>query len=66
VAEPTPVTPTLLYVQDDKDLVSLIRAALNGKVEIVEIRGVAAVERALRERQSDRAGDCFALFLART
>jgi len=66
VAEPTPVTPTLLYVQDDKDLVSLIRAALNGKVGIVEIRGVAAVERALRERQSDRAGDCFALFLART
>lgn len=51
--ESKPVLPKVLYVEDDQDLISLIRATLSGRANIVAARGAADVERLLREQQFD-------------
>jgi PAS domain S-box-containing protein len=43
--------PRLLYVEDDEDLISVIRAALSGRVEIVPARTLRVAERLLREEE---------------
>jgi CheY-like chemotaxis protein len=43
------VVPRMLYVEDDEDLVSVIRAALTGRVHIVAAHSLADAERLLRE-----------------
>ena len=43
--------PKLLYVEDDEDLISVIRAALAGRVEIVPARNLRDAERLLREQE---------------
>jgi DNA-binding response OmpR family regulator len=43
------IVPRLLYVEDDEDLISVIRAALAGRVEIVPARSLREAERLLRE-----------------
>ncbi|MEO7208292.1 MAG: ATP-binding protein [Steroidobacteraceae bacterium] len=43
--------PKLLYVEDDEDLISVIRAALVGRVEIVPARNLRDAERLLREQE---------------
>jgi PAS domain S-box-containing protein len=43
------VIPRLLYVEDDEDLISVIRAALVGRVEIVAAHSLRDAERLLRE-----------------
>jgi PAS domain S-box-containing protein len=42
--------PRLLYVEDDEDLISVIRAALAGRVEIVAAHNCRDAERLLREQ----------------
>jgi PAS domain S-box-containing protein len=42
--------PRLLYVEDDEDLISVIRAALAGRVEIVPAHTCRDAERLLREQ----------------
>jgi PAS domain S-box-containing protein len=44
------VVPRLLYVEDDEDLISVIRAALAGRVEIVPARSLREAEQLLREQ----------------
>jgi PAS domain S-box-containing protein len=43
--------PRLLYVEDDEDLISVIRAALIGRVEIVPAHSLRDAERLLREEE---------------
>jgi PAS domain S-box-containing protein len=43
--------PRLLYVESDEDLISVIRAALAGRVEVVAARTLADAERLLREEE---------------
>jgi PAS domain S-box-containing protein len=43
--------PKLLYVEDDEDLISVIRAALVGRVEIVPARNLRDAERLLHEQE---------------
>jgi PAS domain S-box-containing protein len=43
--------PKLLYVEDDEDLISVIRAALAGRVEIVPARNLRDAELLLREQE---------------
>jgi CheY-like chemotaxis protein len=43
------IVPRLLYVEDDEDLISVIRAALAGRVEMVPARSLREAERLLRE-----------------
>jgi CheY-like chemotaxis protein len=45
------VVPRLLYVEDDVDLISVIRAALVGRVEIIAAHCLRDAERLLREEQ---------------
>jgi len=45
------IVPRLLYVEDDEDLISVIRAALAGRVEIVPARNLRDAERLLREEE---------------
>jgi PAS domain S-box-containing protein len=45
------IVPRLLYVEDDEDLISVIRAALAGRVEIVPARNLRDAERLLREQE---------------
>jgi CheY-like chemotaxis protein len=45
------IVPRLLYVEDDQDLISVIRAALAGRVEIVPARSLREAERLLREEE---------------
>ncbi|HTB88591.1 MAG TPA: ATP-binding protein [Steroidobacteraceae bacterium] len=45
------VVPRLLYVEDDEDLISVIRAALGGRVEIVPARNLREAEQLLREQE---------------
>jgi CheY-like chemotaxis protein len=40
--------PRILYVEDDEDLISVIRATLAGRAEIVHARGLREAERLLR------------------
>jgi DNA-binding response OmpR family regulator len=40
-----------LYVEDDEDLISVIRAALAGRVEVVPARSLREAERLLREEE---------------
>jgi PAS domain S-box-containing protein len=49
VAGADAVVPRLLYVEDDEDLISVIRATLAGRVEIVAARSLRDAERLLRE-----------------
>jgi PAS domain S-box-containing protein len=51
VAGADTVVPRLLYVEDDEDLISVIRAALVGRVEIVAARNLRDAERLLREER---------------
>jgi PAS domain S-box-containing protein len=43
--------PKLLYVEDDEDLISVIRAALAGRVQIVPARNLQDAELLLREQE---------------
>jgi PAS domain S-box-containing protein len=45
------ILPRLLYVEDDEDLISVIRAALSDRVEIVPARNLRDAERLLREEE---------------
>jgi PAS domain S-box-containing protein len=45
------IVPRLLYVEDDEDLISVIRAALAGRVEIVPARSLGEAEQLLREEK---------------
>jgi CheY-like chemotaxis protein len=45
--------PRLLYVEDDDDLISVMRAALADRVEIVPARTIKEAERLLREEEFD-------------
>jgi CheY-like chemotaxis protein/two-component sensor histidine kinase len=45
------IVPRLLYVEDDEDLISVIRAALAGRVDIVPARSLREAERLLREEE---------------
>jgi PAS domain S-box-containing protein len=45
------IPPRLLYVEDDEDLISVIRAALADRVEIVPARTLRDAERLLREEE---------------
>jgi len=45
------ILPRLLYVEDDEDLISVIRAALSDRVEIVPARTLRDAERLLREEE---------------
>jgi PAS domain S-box-containing protein len=45
------VVPKLLHVEDDEDLISVIRAALAGSVEIVHAHNLRDAERLLREQK---------------
>jgi PAS domain S-box-containing protein len=47
----TSAVPRLLYVEDDEDLISVIRAALAGRVEIVPARSLRDAERLLSEEE---------------
>jgi PAS domain S-box-containing protein len=47
------VVPRLLYVEDDEDLISVIRAALAGRVHIVPARSLREAEELLREEKFD-------------
>jgi PAS domain S-box-containing protein len=49
VAGADAVMPRLLYVEDDEDLISVIRAALVGRVEIVAAHNLREAERLLGE-----------------
>jgi PAS domain S-box-containing protein len=49
VAGADAVVPRVLYVEHDEDLISVIRAALAGRVEIVPAHSVRDAERLLRE-----------------
>jgi PAS domain S-box-containing protein len=43
--------PRVLYVEDDEDLISVMRAALAGRVEIVAARNLRDAEQLLREEE---------------
>jgi PAS domain S-box-containing protein len=45
------IVPKLLYVEDDEDLISVIRAAVAGRVEIVPARSLREAEQLLREEE---------------
>jgi len=45
------ILPRLLYVEDDEDLISVIRAALSDRVKIVPARNLREAERLLREEE---------------
>jgi PAS domain S-box-containing protein len=45
------IPPRLLYVEDDEDLITVIRAALADRVEIVPARTLQDAERLLREEE---------------
>jgi PAS domain S-box-containing protein len=45
------VVPQLLYVEDDEDLISVMRAALAGAVKIVSAHNLQDAERLLREEE---------------
>jgi len=45
------IVPRLLYVEDDEDLISVIRAALAGRVEVVPARNLRDAERLLGEEE---------------
>jgi PAS domain S-box-containing protein len=45
------ILPRLLYVEDDEDLISVTRAALSDRVEIVPARTLRDAERLLREEE---------------
>jgi CheY-like chemotaxis protein len=45
------IAPRLLYVEDDEDLISVIRAALAGRVDIVPARTLRDAERLLRQEE---------------
>ncbi len=47
------IVPRLLYVEDDEDLISVIRAALAGRVEIVPACSLRQAEQLLREGEFD-------------
>jgi PAS domain S-box-containing protein len=51
VVDPGITVPKLLYVEDDEDLISVIRAALAGRVEIVPARNLRDAERLLHEQE---------------
>jgi CheY-like chemotaxis protein len=48
---PSTVVPQLLYVEGDEDLISVMRAALAGIVEIVSAHNSQDAERLLREEE---------------
>jgi CheY-like chemotaxis protein len=48
VVSTTTVLPRLLYVEDDEDLISVMRATLAGRADIVPARGLREAERLLR------------------
>jgi PAS domain S-box-containing protein len=43
------IVPRVLYVEDDEDLISVMRAALAGRIEIVPARSLRQAEQLLRE-----------------
>jgi PAS domain S-box-containing protein len=45
------IVPRLLYVEDDEDLISVIRAALAGRVEIIPARSLREAEQLLRAEE---------------
>jgi PAS domain S-box-containing protein len=45
------IVPRLLYVEDDEDLISVIRAALAGRVEVVPARSLREADLLLREEE---------------
>jgi PAS domain S-box-containing protein len=45
------IAPRVLYVEDDEDLISVVRAALAGRVEIVPAHGLRDAERLLSEEE---------------
>jgi PAS domain S-box-containing protein len=45
------IVPKLLYVEDDEDLISVIRAALGGRVDVVPARNLREAERLLGEEE---------------
>jgi PAS domain S-box-containing protein len=45
------IVPRLLFVEDDEDLISVIRAALAGRVEIVPARSLGKAQQLLREEE---------------
>ena len=45
------IMPRLLYVEDDEDLISVIRATLAGRVEVVPARNLREAEQLLREEE---------------
>ncbi|HTD74826.1 MAG TPA: ATP-binding protein [Steroidobacteraceae bacterium] len=47
----TSALPKVLYVEDDEDLISVIRAALAGRVEVVAARNLREAERLLGEEE---------------
>jgi CheY-like chemotaxis protein len=47
----SPILPRLLYVEDDEDLISVTRAALSDRVEVVPARTLRDAERLLREEE---------------
>jgi PAS domain S-box-containing protein len=49
VAGRSGILPRLLYVEDDRDLISVIRATLAGRVEVVPAHSLQEAERLLRE-----------------
>jgi PAS domain S-box-containing protein len=50
-ANTSAIVPKLLYVEDDEDLISVIRAALVGSVEVVPARNLREAERLLGEEE---------------
>ena len=47
----TAILPKLLFVEDDEDLISVIRAALAGRVEVVPARNLREAERLIGEQE---------------
>ena len=45
------MAPRLLYVEDDEDLISVIRAALGGRIEVVPARSLQEAEQLLRNEK---------------
>jgi protein-histidine pros-kinase len=50
---PNTVVPRLLYVENDEDLISVIRAGLGGRADIVPAHSLREAERLLREQNFD-------------
>ncbi|MEA3179355.1 MAG: hypothetical protein QOI59_2878 [Gammaproteobacteria bacterium] len=47
------LVPKLLYVEDDENLITVIRATLAGRADIVAARGLRDAEKLLRDQQFD-------------